>query len=213
MIKPKVSVVDYGVGNLFSVCQAIEHSGGSPIVTSDPIVVLASDRVILPGVGAFGKAIEELRDRGLSDAVVAFAETGRPLLGLCVGMQMLFDASEEFGYQTGLGLIPGRVTSVASIGVNGERHKIPHVGWAPLELRKGESAPPLFSSVKNGDSVYFLHSFSVNPVDPNHCTAVVYYDGVVIVAAVQSNNIFGIQFHPEKSATIGLQILSNFVKY
>ena len=211
-MKLTVGVIDYGVGNLYSVCRALEHCGATAHLVADLSQLESCPRLVLPGVGAFANGMQELRKRGLVDTLLAYVQSGRPLLGICLGMQLLFEVSEEFGDHAGLGIIPGRVSPVPNTGSDGKLHKIPHVGWAQLFPPRGEWDSPLFAGVGSGQAAYFLHSYAV-ALDPGErCIgALTDYDGVPIVAAVQSNNVFGCQFHPEKSGKLGLQVLSNFL--
>lgn len=211
-MKPAVGVIDYGVGNLYSVCRALEHSGAAVQVVTDPSQLESCPRLVLPGVGAFAVGMDELRKRGLVDSLLAYALADRPLLGICLGMQLLFEVSEEFGEHAGLGIIPGRVAPVPNTGSDGKLHKIPHVGWARLLPPRGEWDSPLFFRVVPGQAAYFVHSYAAALDLEEHCIgALTDYDGRLIVASVQANNVFGCQFHPEKSGKVGLQILSNFV--
>jgi glutamine amidotransferase len=207
-----VGVVDYGLGNLFSVCQALVHCGAQAQIVSEPSQLDTYPLLVLPGVGAFPDAMSELRGRGMADALVAFARSGRPVLGICLGFQLLFDVSEEFGEHSGLGLIPGRVSPVPETGSDGKRHKIPHVGWAQLFPSRKRWDSPLFSGIAVGESAYFVHSYAARLYPEERCiSSLTDYDGVSIVAAVEIGNVYGCQFHPEKSGKVGLRILSNFI--
>jgi imidazole glycerol-phosphate synthase subunit HisH len=206
-----VVVVDYGRGNLFSVCQAVVKVGGVPTLASDPAVVRRAERVILPGVGAFGDAMEGLRKRGLDDAVRAFAVTGRPLLGVCLGMQLLLGSSTEFGHHAGLALLPGRVDRLPT-PPPGSREKIPNVGWCRLEPAPGGVpwSESILRGVKPGDFAYFVHSYAAHP-DPRHRLADLAFAGAPACAAIAAGPIAGCQFHPEKSGEVGLAIVDAFV--
>lgn len=210
-----VTIIDYGVGNLLSVARALTFCGGEVEVTSDLMRIARAERLVLPGVGAFGDCIDEIKARKLDDEVKAFAASGRPLLGICVGMQVLFDYSEEFGVNPGLGLIPGAVKAIPSTGADGAPHKIPHIGWSPLRLpedngRNGWQGT-LLEPVSPGAAVYFVHSFTGWPDDPAFRLADAEYDGRRIAAAVGRDNVWGTQFHPEKSGPTGLGILKAFL--
>jgi glutamine amidotransferase len=207
-----VVVADYGRGNLFSVCQAVARVGGAPMLSSDPAAVRAAERVILPGVGAFGDAIAGLRARGLDDALKAFAATGRPLLGVCLGMQLLLEESSEFGRHAGLGLLPGRVERLPE-PPPGSREKIPNVGWCRLEPAPDGApwAESLFAAVKPGDFAYFVHSYAARPAVARHRLSDITFAGVPTCAALVHGPIAGCQFHPEKSGEVGLSIIDVFV--
>lgn len=209
-----VVIVDYGRGNLWSVSQAVAAVGGEPRLSTEPAAVRAAEQLILPGVGAFGDAMEGLRARGLDEAVLAFAATGRPLLGVCLGMQLLLEASSEFGHHPGLGLIAGRVDRLPAppAGARGS-YKIPNVGWCRLEPAPGGTrwAESLFAAVKPGDFAYFVHSYGAHPVDPRHRLADIDLGGAPVSAAITAGPITGCQFHPEKSGEVGLAILRAFV--
>ena len=211
-MNPKVTVVDYGVGNLFSVRAAFEHTGADVIMSSDADEIARADRILLPGVGAFGDAMADMRDNGLVEPVLAFSDRGGPLLGICLGMQMLMDESEEFGRHSGLGLIAGAVVPVPATGADGRAHPVPHVGWNALDPAGRDGwAGTLFSGIRDGDAVYFAHSFMAVPGASEHAIAQCGYDGREICAAVQRGNVFGCQFHPEKSGPVGLAIIRNFL--
>lgn len=210
---PEVVVIDYGVGNLLSVRRALEHCGASVRVTSDPKLILAAPKVVLPGVGAFKKGMEELGRRGLDVVVREVATNGVPLLGICLGMQMLLDESDEFGMTAGLGLISGRVISVPTTSSDGHLQKIPHIGWNSLVLPRGRKSwqQSLLHDIKPGSAVYFVHSFMANPSSIEHRIADCLYGDLPISAVIGQNNVFGCQFHPEKSGDVGLQVLKNFL--
>ncbi len=200
-----IAIVDYGVGNLFSLNCSLRAIGAESRVTSDPGVIRAADSILLPGVGAFGDAAEKLRQTGLTSVLREQALSGKPFLGICLGMQLLFEKSYEYGEHDGLGLIPGSVRPIADVIPQGL--KIPHIGWNALVFRR-ES--PLFSGIKNGDHVYFVHSYYAAD-----CGDAVIADaeyGAPLTAAVQKDNIFGCQFHPEKSGEVGLKILRAFAE-
>jgi len=200
----EIILIDAGTGNLRSVQKALENVGAMVTRTDDPALVLSAQKVVLPGVGAFGDFMAGLRARNLEGAVKDVAAHGVPLLGICVGMQALFEVGEEMGQHAGLGLLRGRVLRFAdNLSV-----KIPHTGWNQLEARQGA---PLFNQIKAGAYVYFNHSYYCQPEDLSDITAEVDY-GIRYACAVQRGNIFGAQFHPEKSQAVGLQILKNFVE-
>ena len=209
-----VAVIDYGVGNLLSVSRALEHCGAAVTLTADTSVILVADRVVLPGVGAFADGMAALRASGLHAVVKQVAAAGTPLMGICLGMQMLFDESEEFGVTGGLGLIPGRVVQIPSVTTTGEFRKIPHIGWNELVQpeQRGSWQTNLLQDVQFGDAVYFVHSFMAEPVSPTHRLADCLYGGVPIAAVVGRDNVLGCQFHPEKSGEVGLKILAAFLR-
>jgi len=198
-----VAIVDYGVGNLFSLTCSLEAIGADVTVTSDKAVLEAADQIILPGVGAFEDAAKKLRATGLDRVLKALATSGKPLLGICLGMQMLFEKSYEYGEHEGLGLIPGNVVPME--GVIPQDYKIPHIGWNGLHFHKKS---PLFAELNEGDCVYFVHSYYASGCDA-FVTATAEY-GAELTAAVQNKNVYGCQFHPEKSGTVGLKILKAF---
>ena len=201
---PRVILIDAGTGNLRSVQKALETIGANVERTDDPQKVLSGKRVVLPGVGAFGDFMTGLRARGLEDSVKEIAGRGVPLLGICVGMQALFDAGEEMGEHAGLGLLTGKVVRFAeSLSV-----KIPHTGWNQVEVQKEAS---LFNGINAGAYVYFNHSYYCQAWDSSDVIGRTDY-GLRYACAVQRENIYGVQFHPEKSQTVGLRILKNFLE-
>ena len=204
-----IAIIDYGVGNLFSLCSSLKSIGAEAVVTPDPAVIRAADRIILPGVGAFADAAAKLRATGLDQVLLEEAARGKKIMGICLGMQMLFEESHEYGVHKGLGLIPGRVVPMA--GYIPEGLKIPHIGWNPLILKgspKGAEKHPLLRYVSEGDCVYFVHSyFATDCTDAVIATAEY---GRELTAAVACGNVMGCQFHPEKSGPVGLNILKAF---
>jgi len=213
MSKREVAVIDYGIGNLLSVRRGLERCGASVIVTADPNAILSASRVVLPGVGAFADGMVELRRQGLDAVVKEVAAKGTPLLGICLGMQMLLDESEEFVTTPGLGLIAGRVVQVPAMTTDGRPQKIPHIGWNTLVLPQGRESwdGTLLQEVNSHEAVYFVHSFMASPADRGHCIADCHYGGVTVSAAIRRDNIHGFQFHPEKSGEVGLRILKRFL--
>ena len=202
-----IAIVDYGVGNLFSLKSSFEMLGADVTVTADAAVLRAADKILLPGVGAFGDAAAKLRESGLGDVVKEQAANGKPLLGICLGMQLLFERGFEYGEHEGLGLIPGNVRPIADVIPQGL--KIPHIGWNALQFT--DNVSPLFRHIKNGDYVYFVHSYYAADCAPAVIANAEY--GAPLTAAVQNGNVFGCQFHPEKSGTVGLSILHAFCEY
>lgn len=198
-----IAIIDYGVGNLFSLQSSFRSIGQEICVTGDADTIAKADKVILPGVGAFGDAAEKLRRTGLDQVVLEQARGGKPLLGICLGMQMLLEESFEYGRHPGLGLIPGRVGPIADVIPQG--YKIPHIGWNALHF---PAPSPLFRYVREGECVYFVHSFCGIDCKVNTIATSEY--GAEVTAAVARDNVFGVQFHPEKSGQVGLNILKAF---
>lgn len=199
-------LIDYAVGNLFSLQSSFRAVGTEVTVSGNPEVIRSADRLVLPGVGAFGEAAELLRRDGLAQAVADAANAGTPLLGICLGMQLLFERGFEYGKHTGLGLIPGDVVSMAPVVPAG--YKVPHIGWNALHFPKGKPVDPLFRYIHEGDCVYFVHSYYGTHCDDNVIATAEY--GLELTAAVARDNVYGTQFHPEKSGTVGLNILRAF---
>jgi glutamine amidotransferase len=212
MSKPKITVIDYGVGNLLSVQRGFEYCGAEVVLTSDPEAVVAAERVVLPGVGAFANAMRALEELGLLRAIQAVAEQRTPLLGICLGMQLLLEESEEFGFTKGLGLISGRVVPVPTATTNGEVQKVPHIGWNGLIPAKPRNdwGGTLLQDNRSSGATYFVHSFMAVPTNPQHRLADCLYGGHRIAAAIARDRITGCQFHPEKSGEVGLRILRRF---
>lgn len=212
MKAPEVHVIDYGVGNLLSVRRGFEHCGATVFQTADPESILSAKRVVLPGVGAYGNAMEALGALGLVDVIREIARRRIPLLGICLGMQLLLDESEEFGLTAGLGLIPGRVVNVPAQSITGEPLKIPHIGWNALQPATAERdwQCTVLADTRAGDAAYFVHSFMAVPVSPDHRIADCIYGGNRIPAVIGRDRITGCQFHPEKSGEVGLKILRRF---
>ena len=208
-----VTIIDYGVGNLLSVGRAIEHCGAKVLVTSSPKSILNSEKVILPGVGAFPNAMEALNRLNLVSVIQEFAQLERPMLAICLGMQLLMEESEEFGLSPGLGIIQGRVVPIPIETLEGTRQKVPHIGWNSLyEFPEGSSwIGTLLQDNKQGDSAYFVHSYMVQPTNPENEIAVSIYGGRRISAVTSKGLVTGCQFHPEKSGEVGLKILRRFV--
>lgn len=199
-----IAIINYGVGNLFSLASSLKYIGEECEITADPKKIMESDKIILPGVGAFGDAINKLKSNGLAELVTAQAKSGKPLLGICLGMQLLFEKSFEYGEHYGLGLIPGEI-KLLTPEVMGEKLKVPHMGWNSLTFSKKS---PLLKHIKEGDYVYYVHSYYAQAGD--YTTAYSSYANALISGVVQNNNIYGTQFHPEKSGDVGLAILRGF---
>lgn len=200
-----IAVIDYGVGNLFSLKSSFAAIGADICVTSDIERIEAADKIVLPGVGAFGDAAEKLKAERLDKVIIEQATGGKPILGICLGMQLLFDVSYEYGVHNGLGLIKGTVKAISDVLKTNA--KIPHMGWNSLEF--GREKNPLFKYINEGDYVYFVHSFCACECD-NSVIATTNYGGAVITAAAACKNVYGCQFHPEKSGKVGLKILKAF---
>ena len=198
-----VVIVDYGVGNLFSLVSSFSAIGVEAVASGDADVIRKADKIILPGVGAFGDASDKLFNSGLADVVVEQVKLGKPLLGICLGMQLLFERSFEYGEHKGLGLIKGKIRPIKDVIPND--YKIPHIGWNALKFHKKS---PLFKFIKDGDCVYFVHSFYATDCDESVIASAEY--GEYLTASVQNGNVFGCQFHPEKSGKVGLNILRAF---
>ena len=204
----KITIIDYGMGNLKSVKKAFMALDFETEITSDPEVILKADKVILPGVGAFRDAINTLNETGMSEAIHEIVGKGTPFLGICLGMQLIFEKSYEYGEYEGLGLLPGEIIHFKQENMllsNGESLKVPHMGWNTLEIVKSE---PLFKGLKQQDFVYFVHSYYLE-TQADVVSCYTEYGSRIAVAA-QKDNVFATQFHPEKSGPVGLQILKNF---
>ena len=199
-----IAIVDYGVGNLFSLSSSFRAIGFEAVISSDPAVISAADKIILPGVGAFEDAAKKLFDSGLFDLVIREAEKGKPILGICLGMQLLFERSFEYGEHKGLGLIKGDIRPISDV-IPADL-KIPHIGWNALHFT--EPRAEIFKYLKEGDHVYFVHSFYGANCEESVIATAEY--GVPLTAAVAKGNVFGCQFHPEKSGAVGLSILRAF---
>lgn len=199
-----IAIVDYGVGNLFSLSSSFRAVGADTVITNDREVIARADKLILPGVGAFADASRKLFESGMADAIYEETAKGKPIMGICLGMQLLFEESLEHGRYKGLGLLPGIVSPIAD--VIPADYKIPHIGWNALTVTQKDCK--LFKSVKNGDCVYFVHSYYADTED-SIVAAVTEY-GAPITASVHRGNVYGCQFHPEKSGNVGLSILKAY---
>lgn len=210
MPNKNIVVIDYGVGNLLSVQRGLEQSGAQVELSSDPQAIRNATKLVLPGVGAFANAIENLNSRDLIDPILSAAKSGTPLLGICLGMQLLLSQSEEFGLTPGLDLIPGTVIAIPDHAEDGDLVKLPHIGWNTLE----ETNPwenTILRGTPVGGAAYFVHSYMAVPNKREHLLSVTDYAGNEISAVIQNQNIMGCQFHPEKSGEVGLSILRSFV--
>ena len=204
-----IAVIDYGMGNLRSVQKALEFVGAKVIVTHDPDLILSADSVVLPGVGAFKDCMANLNKLSLIDPIRKFIDSGKPFLGICLGLQVLFEESEEYGPVPGLGILPGKVVKFidgSSDTRKGPQIKIPHMGWNQIKVKKNA---PLFAGVGDSPYFYFVHSYYVVPEDPEMVATVTHY-GIEFVSGIQHKNIYAFQFHPEKSQQLGLTVLKNF---
>lgn len=209
-----VTVIDYGLGNLLSVSRAFEACGAKVVLAEDSESIISADYLVLPGVGAFINGMRELESRGLIDSIRSACKGGTPILGICLGMQMLFTQSEEHSLTSGIGIIPGRVVAIPNVAVNGHWRKTPHIGWSEFLLPEERQiwSEGLFSNIGENPSGYFVHSFACIPSDSGAVIAECEYDGFRLCAAVRQDNVHGCQFHPEKSGEVGLKILANFIK-
>ena len=201
-----LSIIDYGVGNIFSLSASLKTIGQDAVLTSDIKTIEKSDRIILPGVGAFRDAAEKLCKSGMWDVLLGEAAKGKPILGICLGMQMLFDKSYEYGQHKGLGLISGDVVPISS--VTDEDLKIPHMGWNSLSFPEGKEKSRLYKYTNEGDYVYFVHSYCAVNCESYQSATTKY--GADITASAEYKNVYGTQFHPEKSGDVGLKILKAF---
>ncbi len=200
-----IAIIDYGVGNLFSLERSFHAVGAQVEVTADPVRICAADKILLPGVGAFGDAALRLQNSGLDKVVTTQAKAGKPLMGICLGMQLLFEEGYEYGCHKGLGLIPGRVVPISD--VIPKDLKIPHMGWNALNFTRESK---LFANIKDGDYAYFVHSYYA--ADCGDAVIATAQYGAPLTAAVEKDNVFGCQFHPEKSGSVGLEILRAFAE-
>ncbi|MDT8903847.1 imidazole glycerol phosphate synthase subunit HisH [Anaeroselena agilis] len=207
---PRVTIIDYGIGNLLSVRRAFEYCGAEVILTDSPELIEKAEHLVLPGVGAFADGMAGLRQRSLIEPIRRYAKENRPFMGICLGMQMMLEIGEEYGTHEGLGLIKGKVSKIPDTGVDGIAHKIPHIGWNSL-APSSDWDETILDGINPGEAVYFVHSFTAMPLDDNRL-ADCYYSGRVISAAIRSGNLYGCQFHPEKSGQIGLKIVDNFIR-
>ena len=199
-----IAIIDYGAGNIQSVSKALVHIGCDCFITNKKDEILSADAAVLPGVGSFGDTVDSLNKLGIKEAVIEFIKSGKPFLGICLGLQLLFPGSDESKGAEGLGIFDGTITKIP----NGEGLKIPHMGWNSLTVKKGSR---LFEGIEENPYVYFVHSYFLNAADKNIVAAQTEY-GVTIDAAVERGNVFATQFHPEKSGEVGLKILKNFVE-
>lgn len=213
--KKKVTIIDYKAGNLFSVQHACSYIGLDAMITSDKEEILKADGAILPGVGAFGEAMANLKKLDLIEPIIEFAKSGKPFMGICLGLQLLFTRSEEFGSHKGLNLIEGQVLKFPAKNQNGKIIKVPQIGWnqiypPAIHEQRWRNSP--LDNINSGEFMYFVHSFYVVPSEPNDILSLTNYEGVEYCSSIQNKNIFAAQFHPEKSASEGIKIYQNWAK-
>jgi len=210
--KIKITIIDYGMGNLFSIARALNYVGADTLITNDPSKISSSDRLILPGVGAFGFGMKELEKRSLIEGINDFVKTGRPLLGICLGMQLLLSKSYEFGLHKGLGLIRGKVVRFKDPKPKGEFFKIPHIGWNKIAFSSENysKTDSIVRNISSGSFFYFVHSFIALLNDKADTVAESQYGSDRFCSILNKDNVWGCQFHPEKSGKIGLKLLDNF---
>lgn len=207
----KVTIIDYGMSNLLSISRAIEKVGGTVELTEDPSIIEAADYLILPGVGAFFDGMNELNARNIPDAIHAFIKTGKPFLGICLGMQMMLEEGTEIQITKGLNIIPGKVLPLPQKNSAGQFNTIPQIGWNSLDLKKNTQNTPL-EGLTESSMMYFVHSFYAMPDDTNHVFATTPFSDFEFCSIVNKDNAWGMQFHPEKSGVEGLSILKNFIE-
>lgn len=209
----KIVVIDYGLSNLLSVEHAFRYFDKTPAVSQSSKDISEADALILPGVGAFADGMNRLSSLGLIEVIKEKVLSGTPLLGICLGMQMLFDESEEFGIHKGFAFIPGKVVKIPSADINGNKQKIPHISWDPLYPAndKKQFDNPVLNHINIGAECYFIHSYEAKPLAKDNTIAETIYGGRKICALAQNNNVIGMQFHPEKSGEVGLTLLKNFI--
>jgi len=207
-----VVIADYGIGNIRSIQRSLEQSGASVMLSSDPVIISTASRLVLPGVGAFDDGMKGLKSAGLVDAIYDFVKKGNPLLGICLGMQMLLKQSEEHGMHTGLGLIPGNVKKIPEVDHGEFSRKIPHIGWTQIQNSGSQNwKGSCLEDIKTGEYFYFVHSFMAIPEKKEHLLAQCEDENLLVAAAIKRDNITGLQFHPEKSGSAGLKILYKFI--
>lgn len=209
----QVTVVDYGSGNLLSMARGLEMAGGNVTVSANPDQISSAERLVLPGVGAFGRAMKQLQSNSMDSAVNDFILTGRPFLGVCVGMQVLLESSKEFGDHAGLAKFKGHVMPVPKRGVDGSPHPVPHIGWNTLIQGEASWDGTILRNLGRNATVYFVHSYQGEIEHLDDCLATCDYDGCSLTAAINKDNVTGLQFHPEKSGPVGLTILHNFLNH
>lgn len=208
-----IAIINYGLSNLLSIERASRRFAEDVVVTSDPIELQKADKLILPGVGSFDKGMEKLGELGFVDRIREEIAAGKPLLGICLGMQMLFDQSEEGSKFAGLGIIPGEVKKIPDITMDGKKQDVPHIGWEKLRIKPAEEGwPDIFEGFQEDREVYFVHSYAGHPLNVENMRASAEYGGRELCAVVQAGKVVGCQFHPEKSGEAGLHLIENFIK-
>ncbi|MCT4556791.1 MAG: imidazole glycerol phosphate synthase subunit HisH [Pelagimonas sp.] len=214
MATPTCAVIDYGIGNVFSVLHALERIDCPATLTADRAAIMAADRVILPGVGAFGRAAEKLASLGLDEVLHDYIATGKPLMGICVGMQLLLETGEEFGSHQGLGVIPGKVSKIAAQMEDGSAARVPFIGWAnvtpPRDDTHWDGTP--FESTRAANTFYFVHSYHAQLTNPEHVLGTHTLGNAQLTSAIRKDNVMGVQFHPERSAWTGQRFLKGFME-
>jgi glutamine amidotransferase len=210
-MRKNIVIVDYGLGNLFSIEQACKHLGYSTTLSKDPDIILGASNLILPGVGSFEIAMKQLNTFNLIETLTTFVKTGKPIMGVCLGMQLLFDESNEFGNHNGLGFIKGKVIKFPNI-VNNIKIRIPHIGWNKIYKSELEWTGTPLVNIINESLMYFVHSYFVQPESNENILTLTNYAGFEFCSSIKKDNIFGFQFHPEKSGKEGLMIYDNFLK-
>ncbi len=206
----KIAIVDDGIGNIRSILNAFENQGADVTLTNDKDKILESDGLVLPGVGAFAHGMNSLDKYNLIDVIKEYVLSGKPFIGICLGMQMLFEASEEFGETKGLGVISGRVVKLPT--KDSQNEKLPHVGWNELNSRDTQWPGTILENIEEGSDMYFVHSFVVQPRDSENILSTTEYSGYNFCSSVKKGNVYGCQFHPEKSGKIGLKIIKDFIR-
>ncbi len=207
----RIAIIDYALGNLLSLERAVNYCGGTPLITADPREILSADRILLPGVGAFGFAMKKLESTGLNLCLKKAVQQKKLILGICLGMQLLFDESEEFELTKGLSLLPGRVVKIPRAVIDGDEIKVPHIGWNELTLTKyGQKS--FLRELPENNAFYFTHSYMVIPAKEVNVLANCLYGSCLIASVIQMNTVYGCQFHPEKSGETGLYTLRKFIQ-